>query len=74
MDYKNDEILREECEFGRRMGFLGKQAVHPRQLEIIQRCFLPTDHGKLQPAVYITALMYNIVLRDPYVFDFPFLT
>ncbi|KAG0365265.1 Pyruvate/Phosphoenolpyruvate kinase-like domain-containing protein [Gamsiella multidivaricata] len=44
MDYKNDEILKEECEFGRRMGFLGKQAVHPRQLEIIQRCFLPTDH------------------------------
>lgn len=46
MDYKNDDILREECEFGRRMGFLGKQAVHPRQLEIIQRCFLPTDQGK----------------------------
>lgn len=45
MDYKNDDILREECEFGRRMGFLGKQAVHPRQLEIIQRCFLPTDQG-----------------------------
>ncbi|KAF9172704.1 hypothetical protein BGX20_005068 [Mortierella sp. AD010] len=44
MDYKNDEILKEECEFGRRMGFLGKQAVHPRQLDIIQRCFLPTDH------------------------------
>ncbi|GJJ70701.1 citrate lyase subunit beta-like protein [Entomortierella parvispora] len=44
MDYKNDDILKEECEFGRRMGFLGKQAVHPRQLEIIQRCFLPTDH------------------------------
>ncbi|CAO3573007.1 unnamed protein product [Mortierella alpina] len=43
MDYKNDEILKEECEFGRRMGFLGKQAVHPRQLDIIQRCFLPTD-------------------------------
>ncbi|KAG0100511.1 hypothetical protein BGZ93_000066 [Podila epicladia] len=43
MDYKNDDILREECEFGRRMGFLGKQAVHPRQLEIIQRSFLPTD-------------------------------
>ncbi|KAF9418486.1 hypothetical protein BGZ94_009688 [Podila epigama] len=43
MDYKNDDILREECEFGRRMGFLGKQAVHPRQLDIIQRCFLPTD-------------------------------
>ncbi|KAI8357506.1 Pyruvate/Phosphoenolpyruvate kinase-like domain-containing protein [Mortierella sp. GBAus27b] len=44
MDYKNDEILKEECEVGRRMGFLGKQAVHPRQLDIIQRCFLPTDH------------------------------
>ncbi|KAG0271003.1 hypothetical protein BGZ95_001266 [Linnemannia exigua] len=44
MDYKNDDILREECELGRRMGYLGKQAVHPRQLEIIQRCFLPTDH------------------------------
>ncbi|KAG9321719.1 hypothetical protein KVV02_006633 [Mortierella alpina] len=43
MDYKDDEILKDECEFGRRMGFLGKQAVHPRQLDIIQRCFLPTD-------------------------------
>jgi citrate lyase beta subunit len=32
------------------MGFLGKQAVHPRQLEIIQRCFLPTDHGELRPS------------------------
>lgn len=48
MDYKNDDVLREECEFGRRMGFLGKQAVHPRQLDIIQRCFLPTDQGTLE--------------------------
>ncbi|KAG0227372.1 hypothetical protein BGW41_003845 [Actinomortierella wolfii] len=44
MDYKNDEILQEECEFGRRMGFTGKQAVHPRQLDIIQTCFLPSAH------------------------------
>lgn len=69
MDYKNDDILREECEFGRRMGFLGKQAVHPRQLEIIQRCFLPTDHGKLLPPLCITALIHGAV----YVFDLPFL-
>ncbi|KAF9162064.1 hypothetical protein DFQ26_003887 [Actinomortierella ambigua] len=44
MDYKNDEILKEECEFGRRMGFTGKQAVHPRQLDIIQSSFLPSAH------------------------------
>ncbi|KAF9432281.1 hypothetical protein BGZ76_011021 [Entomortierella beljakovae] len=43
IDYKNDDILKDECEFGRRMGYLGKQAIHPRQLDIIQRCFLPTD-------------------------------
>jgi len=41
--YKDFEELREECEEGRQMGFDGKQAIHPSQVEIIQSTFVPTD-------------------------------
>jgi len=41
-DYKNDNILREECQEGREFGFTGKQAIHPRQIDIIQEMFTPS--------------------------------
>ncbi len=31
------------CHAGRRMGFLGRAAIHPRQLAVIEGAFLPTD-------------------------------
>lgn len=37
------ERLKAECRFGRQLGFVGKQAIHPLQLEVIQRAFSPTD-------------------------------
>lgn len=43
IDFKNSERLRWECENGRNMGFTGKQAIHPDQLEIIQEMFQPTE-------------------------------
>ncbi|POY70430.1 hypothetical protein BMF94_6577 [Rhodotorula taiwanensis] len=44
--YKGDDaerILREESEEGRRLGFTGKQAIHPAQVPIIQEAFAPSS-------------------------------
>ncbi|CAG8506119.1 4895_t:CDS:10 [Ambispora leptoticha] len=43
LDYNDDTILTEECQEGKEMGFVGKQAIHPRQVDIIQQTFLPDD-------------------------------
>ncbi len=34
--------LREQAEFARSLGFFGKSAIHPRQLDILHRVFTPT--------------------------------
>lgn len=39
--FKDDEGLRSEAEDGRRLGYTGKAAIHPRQLEIINETFSP---------------------------------
>ncbi|MEU6572942.1 CoA ester lyase [Streptomyces sp. NPDC046805] len=35
--------LAASCAHGRALGFLGRAAIHPRQLPIIERAYLPTD-------------------------------
>jgi citrate lyase beta subunit len=35
--------LRDQAQFARSLGFFGKSAIHPRQLEILQQVFTPTD-------------------------------
>lgn len=35
--------LETECENGRRMGFTGKQCIHPSQVDIVQRVFAPSN-------------------------------
>ncbi|CAG8497650.1 8989_t:CDS:10 [Paraglomus occultum] len=52
LDYKNDAILAEECQEGREMGFVGKQAIHPQQVDIIHKTFLP-DKKDINRAVKI---------------------
>ncbi|KAJ1969299.1 hypothetical protein H4R34_006180, partial [Dimargaris verticillata] len=42
MDYKSEAVLGEECANGRDMGFTGKQAIHPNQVDVIQRTFMPS--------------------------------
>ncbi|KAH8825074.1 Pyruvate/Phosphoenolpyruvate kinase-like domain-containing protein [Flagelloscypha sp. PMI_526] len=42
VNYKDDSYLKEECEDGRRLGFTGKQAIHPSQIETINHTFVPT--------------------------------
>ncbi|KAF9236507.1 Pyruvate/Phosphoenolpyruvate kinase-like domain-containing protein [Melanogaster broomeanus] len=43
VNYKDQGYLREECEDGRRLGFTGKQAIHPNQVEIVNSTFVPTS-------------------------------
>jgi citrate lyase subunit beta/citryl-CoA lyase len=37
------ELLRRDCERARRLGFGAKICIHPRQVDIVNRCFAPTD-------------------------------
>jgi len=43
IDFKDLEALRLESEFGARLGFTGKQIIHPAQVEPVQRAFTPDD-------------------------------
>ena len=45
IDYKDIEALRIESEFGARLGFVGKQIIHPAQVEPVQRAFTPSDEA-----------------------------
>ncbi|MYR59030.1 CoA ester lyase, partial [Streptomyces sp. SID625] len=42
-DIRDLEGLAASCAHGRSLGFLGRAAIHPRQLPIIERAYLPTD-------------------------------
>lgn len=45
IDYKDIEALRIESEFGARLGFVGKQIIHPAQVEPVQKAFTPSDEA-----------------------------
>jgi citrate lyase subunit beta/citryl-CoA lyase len=42
MDFRNLEGLRIECELARRLGYVGKVAIHPAQVEVINDVFTPS--------------------------------
>ncbi|PZH00637.1 CoA ester lyase [Streptomyces sp. NTH33] len=42
-DIRDLEGLAVSCAHGRALGFLGRAAIHPRQLPVIERAYLPTD-------------------------------
>lgn len=41
-DIENHERLKDECRLGRQLGYIGKQAIHPQQLDVINKFFAPT--------------------------------
>lgn len=45
IDYKDIEALRTESEFGVRLGYSGKQIIHPAQVEPVQDAFTPNDEA-----------------------------
>lgn len=42
IDYKDLEALKAEAEFGARLGFSGKQIIHPNQVQVTQEAFTPS--------------------------------
>jgi citrate lyase subunit beta-like protein len=48
VNYKDPAYLLEECEDGRRFGFTGKQAIHPVQVDTIQKTFVPSERGETE--------------------------
>ena len=42
IDYKDLEALKVESEFGARLGFSGKQVIHPNQVPVVQEAFTPS--------------------------------
>ena len=42
-DFRDSDGLRREADAARRDGFCAKVAIHPSQVEIINRCFTPTE-------------------------------
>jgi len=56
INYKDPEYLLAECTDGRRLGFTGKQAIHPAQVDIIHASFVP-DSRELNRAVSILRQM-----------------
>ncbi len=45
IDFKDIEALRAEAEFGARLGFVGKQIIHPAQVEPVQSAFTPSNEA-----------------------------
>jgi len=56
VNYKDIDYLKDECKDGRRLGFDGKQAIHPSQVDIIQSTFVPTEK-EIRRAAKIVAMM-----------------
>jgi citrate lyase subunit beta/citryl-CoA lyase len=42
MDFRNNDALRIECELAKRVGYVGKVAIHPGQIPVIHDVFTPT--------------------------------
>ncbi len=45
IDFKNPDVVRAEAEFGARLGYSGKQIIHPAQVEPVQTAFTPSDEA-----------------------------
>jgi (S)-citramalyl-CoA lyase len=42
IDLEREDLLEEECIKGRKLGFVGKAAIHPKQVKVINRTFCPS--------------------------------
>ncbi|MEW6404256.1 MAG: CoA ester lyase [Chloroflexota bacterium] len=45
IDFKDLNFVRKEAEFGARLGYSGKQIIHPAQVEPVQSAFTPSDEA-----------------------------
>ncbi len=59
-----DEVLRNQAEEAREMGFTGKWSIHPRQIPIINNAFSPSDQEIIQARRIIDAYDQAIASGD----------
>ncbi len=59
VDFRNADGLRRECEEACRDGFLGKMAIHPVQVPIINEVFTPTAAARAQAQAIVNAFAAN---------------
>ncbi|OAX37805.1 hypothetical protein K503DRAFT_866605 [Rhizopogon vinicolor AM-OR11-026] len=50
VNYKDLDYLKDECEDEKRLGFNGKQTIHPAQVDIIHSTYVPTEKEILRAA------------------------
>jgi len=50
VQYQDLGTLQDECIDGRQLGFRGKQAIHPSQVEVINTAFVPTQEEIIRAA------------------------
>ncbi|TPX36614.1 hypothetical protein SmJEL517_g01152 [Synchytrium microbalum] len=43
VEFQDENTLRAECDEGRAFGFTGKQAIHPKQVDVIQMLYMPAE-------------------------------
>ncbi|MCY1023381.1 HpcH/HpaI aldolase/citrate lyase family protein [Pyxidicoccus sp. MSG2] len=74
-DMADVEGLRHECQLARSMGFSGKAAVHPRQVEIINQAFSPDENTLRKARKIVTesqARDFNICVVEGTMMGAPF--
>jgi citrate lyase subunit beta / citryl-CoA lyase len=75
-DFRDKVLIERETEDGRRLGFRGKIAIHPDQVEIINRAFTPSEaeleHARRIVAAFATAGTGTVGL-DGQMLDMPHL-
>ena len=76
-DFRDSDGLRREADAARRDGFSAKVAIHPSQVEIINRCFTPTEDERRWAERVIAAFETSAkgaVQLDGVMLDAPHLT
>jgi citrate lyase beta subunit len=58
-DYQDIPLIRAEAEEGARMGFTGKQIIHPNQVEVVQHAFTPSEDEVKEAMEVIQAFREN---------------
>ncbi len=56
-DIRDLDALAVSCARGRALGFLGRAAIHPRQLPVIESAFLPTEREIEEAETIVKAAM-----------------
>jgi citrate lyase subunit beta/citryl-CoA lyase len=59
IDFRDDIGFRRDCEEGRRDGFVGKMAIHPAQVPVINELFTPTPQALAQAQEIVDAFAAN---------------